>query len=166
MEWIQTSHLKRITVPYTTIVREVRQRRLGGPVSLGLMAVVLAMIGWQLLQNGASGKDFSEARESLVAVLLFFPAILATQVERPVHYTFFSDRSIGAAVTLTNVAFTLPLMIAIGCLGPLSSNLVAVACFSSAAMMGTLAVWVYHSFVNEANLAIRRYRRTAREVAA
>ena len=78
-------------VPYTASIDVLRERRLGAPVSLAIMAAVLVLIAWRLwvvyplgdVPNGVDrGLQFASSRDSLVAVLLFFPAILSTQLER------------------------------------------------------------------------------------
>jgi hypothetical protein len=167
--------LKQVRIPYTANLGELRQRRLGGPVSLTIMAIVLLVIAWRvwlLYPFGAIPTDaeralsFATSRDSIITILLVFPALLSTQLERRAAYPVLADNSVGVATACAQAGLALPLLIAVLSVGDLRHNMVCLACAAAGTFLLAMAIWSYYFFVHPPSLARLRRQRVVQEVGA
>ena len=147
--------LKLVSIVYSTRLKAIRQGRRSTAWALAIMGGVLLLIAWRYqVMNPLSRQESqpiesarSEAlrgsREALVALLVVFPALLYTQVDRIGERRSLLDRSVGMVLTGAALAFLAPIGVAVLTLGDIRPNLVIDACLTAgiALVLIAAALW-------------------------
>jgi hypothetical protein len=164
--------VERVVMVYTTH-RHTSLARIGTPAALLVMALVMAFVAWRTWYVfPLVGHDMNEAeqtssldasRDSIVALLILFPAILYTQLDRIDANRVAAHRAHGMTLMLLSAGLLAPVLVAALALGSPRPDLFAAAAFATSVLLAGLGSWAL-TVLHGASLTKRRAERLAREI--
>lgn len=165
--------IERAVMVYSTH-RRTSLARLGTPAALLFMAAVMALVAWRtwyvfpLVDHNMDELEqtsaLHESRESIVALLILFPALLYTQLDRVDSERLAAHRAHGMTLMLLGAGLLAPVLVAVLALGDLRPDLFATASFLTAVLLTLLALWAMLTLRDAALTERRSTRLFPREV--
>jgi hypothetical protein len=140
-------NLRSVRIPVSLAPRphNWRDARLGTTTSLATLSIVLGALALRIPSRAAAGvaEDLGNSREALAAILLILPALLATQIDRPLSNELPGRATVAARVALAlRCTLVLPVfgsVLLVGSLNPSTIHNVLLLTSAAAAFMALLS---------------------------